>query len=140
MTDQAEGREKAKEAVPKARALTARVFIITKSTLAVADPRHIRWGIVTVWLAFAAALFSSNFFIIAQTTGVFAAIEIGAIIGPMKTVTVVPCETSHYYGPCGVYDEVPKWTISLKILFMLAAIASAGLWFWASERARKNVA
>lgn len=101
-------------------------------------PYQLKWGIIVIWLAFLLALLASNFFGIAFKSGIFAAIEYGAINGPLHSVTVVPCEfhALTYMSNCGVYEDLPSFTVSLKLLFALAVILSAGLAFWASERAR----
>lgn len=149
MSEGAEGQGSSHQAIQTANVVIKKaatvaniIFARSKKIAVSAQPRHIRWAIVVVWLAFIAAFLSSNFFIVAHNAGLYAALEAGAILGPLHTITIVPCDIGFHDFTngvgCGVYDNVPSFSISLKLVFIICTITSAGLWFWASERARKS--
>ncbi|NQE64528.1 hypothetical protein [Caulobacter sp. RHG1] len=99
---------------------------------------RVNWMIGAVWLAFVVAVLMSNFFIIANNIGMFAAIEAGAILGPMKHIIDVPCDTSGMvFVPCDpIGHDEPLFTIPLKLLLILALVATFGLSYWMTRGPR----
>jgi hypothetical protein len=99
---------------------------------------RVNWIIGAVWVAFVIAVLMSNFFIVANNMGLFAAIEAGAILGPMKEIVDVPCDTSGpMYLPCDpMTHSEPSFAISLKLLLVVALVATFALKFWASRPER----
>jgi hypothetical protein len=98
----------------------------------------VNWIIGGVWLAFLIAVLMSNFFIIANNMGLFAAIEAGAVLGPIKHVIDIPCDTSGMmYVPCDpIGHDEPSFAISLKLLLVVALVATFALNFWKTHGSR----
>lgn len=105
--------------------------------LAKAEPRHIKFSIVLIWLAFLIAVLASNTFIVAGNYGLYAAIQAGAIVGPLREVRDYSACGEFTFPNCETTNYVPSYSIPIKNLFGLAVALSVGLWFWASERERR---
>ena len=128
-------------AVEKAIASASKFSAASINLMAAAQPRHLRWCIVVVWLAFIVAFLYSDFFVVAHNAGLYAAFETGSILGPVHKVTILPPCAYSVYNPvsdCGVYEDVPSFRVSLKLIFIISVISSAGFLFFASERARQS--
>lgn len=110
----------------------ALLIISTNKFFGELQPAQLKLASILALMLFFVAFLASDFFVVANAYGVFAAIEVAALNGPRHWVS--DCSSGPYFYDCFASHDEPAFRVSLKFLFGFLTLVAAGFWFWASQR------